>query len=154
MEVHARSCDRAAEFVSLELDGELSLFESALLQRHLHRCEQCAAYARRVKATTELVRAAPLEPIRVPAVWRVPRRSWRIASSAAVTAAVAAAAIWLAVASLQSSPQGSAPTIAGPAGANTRTATDDRRDWSTGLPRSQQVVQLVPGGLHTENLNN
>jgi anti-sigma factor RsiW len=153
MEVHARSCDRSAEFVSLELDGELSLFESALLRRHLDRCEQCAAYARRVKATTELVRAAPLEPMRVPAVWHVPRRSWRVVRSAAVTAAVAAAAIWLAVASLQSSPQ-RVPTSGGTVAASQRTATDDRHDWSAGLPHSQKVLQLVPGGLYSENLNN
>jgi predicted anti-sigma-YlaC factor YlaD len=153
MDVYARSCERAAEFVSLELDGELSLFERALLQRHLHRCEQCAAYARRVKATTELLRAAPLEPIRVAAVWHVPRRSRRIVRSAAVTGAVAAAAIWLAVVSLQGSPQ-RVPTSGGTVAANQRTATDDRHDWSAGLPRSQQVIQQIPGGLYSGNLNN
>lgn len=152
MDVHAGSCERAAEFVSLELDGELSLFEGALLKRHLHRCAQCAAYARGVRETTELVRAAPLESIRVSTVWRVPRRSRRIVRSAAVTAAIAAAAIWLAVASLHSSPRGQ--TSGGTVGASSRAGTTDRRAWSAGLPHSQQVIQLIPGGLRADNLDN
>ena len=109
MRMPARSCERAAEFVSLELDGELSLFERALLQRHLRGCEQCAEYSRRVAAVTEMVRTAPLEPIRVPNdVWRRPRRLPRLVQKTAVGVAVAAVAIWAVVASL--------PTTSQPAG--------------------------------------
>jgi predicted anti-sigma-YlaC factor YlaD len=152
MEVRARSCDRATEFVSRELDGELSMFERALLGRHLQRCEPCAVYARQVAAVTEMVRAAPLEPIRVRNdVWRLPRRVSRLVQKVAVTAAVAAVGIWLVVASLETT-RGRAPVTGGVAGSKAGAVTDDRHDWSAGLPRSMQVVQLLPGGLYGTSL--
>jgi len=45
-----RVCDRAREYSSRSLDGELSDFERALLETHLERCDACRAYAAAVAA--------------------------------------------------------------------------------------------------------
>lgn len=87
------TCDRARARISLQLDGELSRFEVALLERHLHGCAACAAFAGDAREATLLLRSEPLEP--APHVW-LPRRAaaTRLAARvAAVTAAAAAAAI-------------------------------------------------------------
>lgn len=85
-------CERAREWVSLELDGELSELEHALLRAHLERCEPCAAAARHVRAFTAALRAAPLErPVAVPALPRRRRPAVRVLHVGAAAAAVAAA---------------------------------------------------------------
>jgi anti-sigma factor RsiW len=64
-------CERAREWASLRLDGELSLLEEELLERHLGACESCAAFEAGMRETTELLRTAPEEvpsrPLSVPA---------------------------------------------------------------------------------------
>jgi anti-sigma factor RsiW len=91
--VRTATCDTARSRVSLRLDGELSRFETALLQRHLGRCEACAAFAEDVAASTRLLRGARLE--RPPQFWLTRRTAaTRLAVRvAAVTAAAAAAAL-------------------------------------------------------------
>jgi anti-sigma factor RsiW len=90
---HPRSCERAREWASLRLDGELSEFEQVWLATHLERCPDCAAYAHGVTAATGAIRgASPLrlsEPVTLPRSRRIPVR--------AVSAATAAAAIVAAV---------------------------------------------------------
>jgi Putative zinc-finger len=54
-------CARARFWASLRLDGEISELESALLDAHLARCADCAAYASGSTAATVALRAAPLE---------------------------------------------------------------------------------------------
>jgi ferric-dicitrate binding protein FerR (iron transport regulator) len=54
-------CERARQWASLRVDGELSELEDALLEKHLEGCASCDAFAARLAATTEAVRAAPLE---------------------------------------------------------------------------------------------
>ena len=54
-------CERARQWASLRLDGELSELEDALLEQHLEGCSSCSAFAVRLAATTEAVRAVPLE---------------------------------------------------------------------------------------------
>ena len=98
MDVRPRTCERAAELVSLALDDELSRFERELLTRHLRRCDACADYAAQVTAATEILRGAPLEAVRVPiAIPSFRRRFSRVGQSVAATAAVAAFGIWFAV---------------------------------------------------------
>lgn len=54
-------CARAREWASLRADGELSELERLLLRRHVSRCEPCRTFAERLTATTQLLRAAPIE---------------------------------------------------------------------------------------------
>jgi hypothetical protein len=78
--------------VSLDLDGELSEVEHALLRAHLERCGACAAAARDVWVFTVALRAAPLErPVTVPALPRRRRPAVRVFQVGAAAAAVAAA---------------------------------------------------------------
>jgi hypothetical protein len=54
-------CERARQWASLRVDGELSELEGALLEKHLEGCASCSAFAARLAATAEAVRAVPLE---------------------------------------------------------------------------------------------
>jgi hypothetical protein len=54
-------CERARQWASLRIDGELSELEDALLEKHLEGCASCSAFAVRLAATTRAVRAAPQE---------------------------------------------------------------------------------------------
>ena len=54
------SCERAREWASLELDGELSELERVLLAAHERRCPVCAAAVAETRALTNALRAAPL----------------------------------------------------------------------------------------------
>jgi len=45
-------CERARQWASLRLDGELSELEDALLEQHLEGCSSCSAFAVRLAATT------------------------------------------------------------------------------------------------------
>jgi predicted anti-sigma-YlaC factor YlaD len=53
-----RQCERCREWVSLDLDAELSEFEAAVMHRHLRACPGCRAFAHDVRAATAVVRAA------------------------------------------------------------------------------------------------
>lgn len=66
-------CDRARAWASLELDGELSQLERALLAAHTRRCESCAAFAAELRALTETLRSAPLDVPARPFVLPAPR---------------------------------------------------------------------------------
>ena len=67
-------CDRAREWSSLRLDGELSELEEALLDKHLEGCAVCAAFDAGLRTTTEVVRtttaARPSAPFEMPAPTR------------------------------------------------------------------------------------
>ena len=54
-------CERARQWASLRLDGELSELEDTLLEKHLEGCSSCSAFAVGLAATTEAVRAVPLK---------------------------------------------------------------------------------------------
>ena len=83
------NCDRMRECVSLGLDGELSLYESSALERHLLRCPACADFADSVRGYTELLRVAPLEEA---PRFALPRRRRALRVSVGVGAAVASTA--------------------------------------------------------------
>ena len=87
-----RMCERAREWASLRLDGELSELEQALLAAHLVRCESCAVYSGNVATTTEVIRTAELEPLHHPVA--LPLRRRRIGITArALQASTGAAAV-------------------------------------------------------------
>src|SRR5205085_542263 len=60
------TCDRAAQWISLELDGELTELERAGLARHLDRCQNCRRTSAELGTFTRLIRAAPLVELRAP----------------------------------------------------------------------------------------
>lgn len=60
-DVVSQRCERSRAAISLRTDGMLSRFETALLDRHLRRCEPCRTFAAVTAAQTELLRSAPLE---------------------------------------------------------------------------------------------
>ena len=96
-----RRCERAREWLSLSLDGELSRFERALVDRHLSTCAECAAFGAELSAFTERVRATPLEPLAHPIA--VPVRRVRPAFRPAQAAAAALAVVAVGVGTLSSS---------------------------------------------------
>lgn len=89
-------CQKARERISLDLDGELSLHGSALLDRHLSYCADCALFADSVRHQTRVLRSAPLEqppPFTVQR-WATARRfSVRVGAAVASTAAAALVAV-------------------------------------------------------------
>jgi anti-sigma factor RsiW len=59
-EPEPETCDRFHAAVSLQLDGELSPLESALLRAHAVECARCRAYASDVRRIAAHLRASPL----------------------------------------------------------------------------------------------
>ena len=55
------TCDRAREWVSLRLDGELSPLEEELLDRHLEACGDCRVFEGDVRWATDVLRLTPQE---------------------------------------------------------------------------------------------
>jgi hypothetical protein len=82
-------CDRVRSQVSLRLDGELSELESRMVDSHVVRCAECAAFERGAAAVTELLRAAPLQPLASPVVVRRPTRTWVARAQVGIAAAFA-----------------------------------------------------------------
>ena len=89
MRTTARRCDRAREYASLRLDGELSDFESALLDSHIERCPSCRAFADDLVGVTERLRTAPLEGPMI--MVALPQRRFAALRTMQVSAAAAAA---------------------------------------------------------------
>jgi predicted anti-sigma-YlaC factor YlaD len=105
-------CERAREWASLQLDGELSELESAMLRAHTRRCSACAAYVLEVGAITATVRRAELQPVPHPIVLPL-RRSFgwvnRALQAGVATAAVVAVTAGLALQLGSTSPHGVLP---------------------------------------------
>ena len=86
-------CDRARTYASLQLDGELSQLEEAMLGAHLSRCEGCRGYAAEIAAVAGELRSASLERLERP-ISLPPRRRVSFGTlQAAAVAAVALAAV-------------------------------------------------------------
>jgi predicted anti-sigma-YlaC factor YlaD len=92
-------CERFRESISLGLDGMLSGFEHALLERHLGSCGPCRAFAYDVRSQTAQLRAAPLEAAPVLADC-APRRARTVRRRAAGFAGAVAVACMAALVSL------------------------------------------------------
>ena len=111
MRRHLDRCDRAREWVSLAVDGELSRFEHALLETHLKDCRACSVFRAQTAAFTQELRAAPLEPLRRPVV--LPRRR-HVAFRPLQVSAAALAAIALGLGGLLAATLRSSDSIIGP----------------------------------------
>jgi predicted anti-sigma-YlaC factor YlaD len=92
---HDRRCERAREWLSLSLDGELSRFERALVDRHLSTCAECASFGAELASFTEQIRLTPLEPLEHPIAvpLRRTRRVFRPTQAAAAALAVVAVGV-------------------------------------------------------------
>jgi predicted anti-sigma-YlaC factor YlaD len=88
--MHA-ACDRARQYVSAEVDGELSVFERVLLRAHTAACSSCREFHAAALAITATLRAAPIEqPERPIEIGRMRRRvRVRFAPAVAAMAVVA-----------------------------------------------------------------
>ena len=97
---HPASCERARQWCSLGLDGELSEVERGLLDRHLAVCPACRRFDADVSATTAALRASESEaPVRTwaergrtdqPRVARRPKLAVLLAAALALGALVGA----------------------------------------------------------------
>ena len=99
-------CERVRGQISLELDGELSRLEQALVEAHIEHCESCRLYRADLLSFTGQLRAAPLEQLTRPVT--LPRRQRRV-SPAALQAFAAAAAVALGIMSMISLRSGEPP---------------------------------------------
>ena len=54
-------CDRARQWSSLRVDGELSEVEGTLLERHLEGCAKCRSFELGLRSAVDLLRTAPAE---------------------------------------------------------------------------------------------
>ena len=90
------TCDRAREWVSLRLDGELSPLEDELLDRHLEACPGCRAFEDDVRWATDVLRLTPQERpsrrVALPAPAR-PRLTGRRLTAVAAAASLAIGAL-------------------------------------------------------------
>ena len=85
-------CERAREWASLRLDGELSELERALLDAHTRNCAACAEYVADIGAFTVAIRSAELEQLPRPVVLPL-RRSFAWATRALQAGAATAAVL-------------------------------------------------------------
>jgi predicted anti-sigma-YlaC factor YlaD len=53
------ACDRARQWATADLDGELSKFERVLLDAHLTDCPSCREFTTAIGGFTEMLRTAP-----------------------------------------------------------------------------------------------
>lgn len=103
LRAQSRVCDRAREYSSRSLDGELSDFERALLETHLERCAACRAYTVELAEIVTRLRVAPLESLPYPI--SLPSRRHHVRARAFQAAAAVAAAAVAATAGLVGSLQ-------------------------------------------------
>jgi predicted anti-sigma-YlaC factor YlaD len=113
-------CDRARQWASTELDGELSTFERVLLRAHLADCPACRDFRSDIGGLTEALREAPLEPYEgLVEVGRLRRRPRLRLAPAAAAMAVAAVGLgsFLASSAVRSGPvaagRAPAPVVTG-----------------------------------------
>jgi predicted anti-sigma-YlaC factor YlaD len=69
------TCERATQWISLDLDGELSQLEQAALARHLLRCARCQAVSTEVSSFTRMLRETPMIEFERKAACALPGRT-------------------------------------------------------------------------------
>jgi ferric-dicitrate binding protein FerR (iron transport regulator) len=138
------TCDRAREWVSRRLDGELSPLEAELLDRHLEACADCRVFEDDVRWATDVLRLTPQERpsrrVTLPAPARA-RLTGRRLTAVAAAASLAAGAL---VGALVERPSSQAPAT-GPT--EVSLLSNDVKQLRD-LPRTRILspVQPSPGG--------
>jgi predicted anti-sigma-YlaC factor YlaD len=135
-------CDRTREWLALQLDGDLSEFETALLVAHLGRCEACRAFGAEISVITQQLRAAPLErlsrPVSLPRLRRrLPVRQLQLGAAAAVLVVAAGAASLYGTIRSSSQPSGTAAAVGHAPMVGTGVTADP-------LLRDVRVLSLTP----------
>jgi predicted anti-sigma-YlaC factor YlaD len=144
--MHA-ACDRARQWVSADVDDELSRFERVLLAAHTATCSSCREFHAAAIAITTTLRTTPLEqPERLIEIARV-RRRLRLRFAPAVAAmAVMAVGLGSVLASseLQSGSVGS--SLGGDRQSSSLAKVDAiNRSMASGIGRaSEQKVTVGP----------
>lgn len=92
--MHA-NCERARQWTSADVDGELSTFERVLLADHLADCTSCREFRASVHGLTSALRVAPLERFEGIVTGRILRRRYPRLRLAPAVAAMAIAAVGL-----------------------------------------------------------
>jgi predicted anti-sigma-YlaC factor YlaD len=138
-----KRCERARQWSSLRLDGELSELEEALLDRHLEACSDCLSFDGRLRSAASSLRQTPPEPPLVS--FRVPNRPRRrVAVPTGRRAAVVAIAAALALGSLVGSqlhrPASNTRTQEPQVSLLTRSDMNQLRQ----IPRGRQIVPPAP----------
>jgi predicted anti-sigma-YlaC factor YlaD len=125
----SRECERARASISAALDGELSEFESLLLDTHLDGCESCREFEASARFSTTALRSAPLEPLTQPLA--LPSRRKR-ALGLRVPSVAAAAVLMVAFGGVFESLHGGAARTSG-------ITFDNRADIQAIAKRQQQA---------------
>jgi predicted anti-sigma-YlaC factor YlaD len=94
-------CERARQWASASVDGELSTFERALLADHLERCTSCHEFSLAISDLTTALRAAPRERLEGISIGRVRRHVRLRLAPAAAAMAVAAVGLGSVLASVE-----------------------------------------------------
>src|SRR4051812_13886800 len=88
-------CERVRGQMSLELDGELSHLEQALVEAHIEHCQSCLLYRADLFSFTQQLRAAPLERLGAPVALPQCRRHLTMrAAQMVAAAAVVTVGLW------------------------------------------------------------
>lgn len=80
------ACERARQWATADLDGELSRFERVLLSAHLADCPDCREFAGSIDGFTQLLRTAQPEALERPIEIGRLRRRMRLRLAPAVAA--------------------------------------------------------------------
>jgi len=133
-------CDRARQWSSLRLDGELSELEGALLEKHLDACGSCSVFDERLRLTVTSLRTTPPELPRVR--FDIPERR-RVGFPASRRLAVAAIAAALALGSLVGSMLHRPVATPAPQGPQVSLLTRDMKQLRE-IPRGKRVAPPAP----------
>jgi len=150
--MHA-ACDRARQWATSEVDGELSRFEIVLLRAHLDACPSCREFHAAIGGITSTLRATPLERLeRMIEVRRLRRRLRPRLAPAAAAMALAAVVLGSGLVSNElrsGSVRGAAPSVdGGPASVETMNLSMNQA-LTTKSPTgtSDRVVRRLQGSL-------
>jgi hypothetical protein len=138
--MHA-ACDRARAWATADVDGELSSFESVLLNAHLADCASCREFHASVDAFTDMLRSAPLERLeRTIDIGRLRRRVRIPLRVAPAVAAMAVTVVGLGSILASSDLKPPSSRISAPS----EFAGIDTMNLATAKARANQVVTAEP----------